>query len=587
MADENQIQISIVLDDGSVRQGFIRVQKQGEDAAAGIGASFKRAGEVALGVFAGQKALEIFNALAAKVKEVFVESVGAAREYEKNVQGLNVALGVAGRYSEAASQQFQDLANKIQDTTTVSDDTVLSLERLAITYSKTNEQALNLTKASVDLAAVTGNDVNTAMQQLAGTLSGQAGRLQRLFPDLQNFTSAQLKAGAAVDFFNSRFSGAAAAQVNTFDGRMKQLKNSYDDFLKVIGKEFTGSPAVIAAIKAITDLIKDSTGIMKTAFSGKDFFKDVIVNFSVIAQAGVETARRIGLSFELAYLRAKQAWYAFKVLSTAGFSETFNTQLQEVLVEIEKVKNEFGQDSTITKWFDNLILKVTEAAKVTKEKFKDLGGESEGLKASINSVGQTFSLMSAGAKEAMLELHNTGVKVFRELGGTAIKGLAGGVAAGMAAIGKALVKGEDLFQAFAGAMLSALGQAAIQMGATYILMGIARAFSSYGLDPTATGLIATGSAMSVLGGALMAVGGGISGGNSASTDISSGGGGGSFSSGAGGGSEFDQSYIRKTDGPSIAVNIHGDVLDSKESGLRIVELINSAFKDQGAKVIQT
>lgn len=603
--DDNKIVVQIELDDGSVRQGFIRVQNQGES-------TFKKIGEVAAGVFGGQLLTKAFDSIKDSLKEIFSEAISSAREAEKNVQGLNVALGVAGRYSVAASEQFQALADNIQRTTTVSDDTVLSLEKLAITYTKTNTQALKLTETSVDLAAVTGQDVNSAMQQLAGTLSGSAGRLQKLFPELQNFTAAQLKAGAAVDFFNSKFAGAAAAQVNTFDGRILQLHNNIDDFLKSLGKIVTSSPAVISVIKFLSDQFANLAGYFKQ-FQGQDLLRGPILSIIAFGRAittyviaptemiyntfvAVFTAVKTLVQGQVAFystIASKLVGYFAPNSSLAKtiqqFSESSTAVLGDFVTQTTDAFVAIGTDFTATAALDGFLEKLDQtvaAAQPVKDTFAALGAGAAQTSGEIKSLKQTFDLLKEGATAALEELNSTGQKVFRELGGTAIKSFANAVSSGMAAIGKALVKGQDIFKAFAGAMLSALGQAAIQMGATYILLGLARGFSSYGFDSTAGELIAVGSALSVLGGAMAAVGEGVSGTGSSSF---SGGVGGSSSAAPAGAVDTTATTapaesVKADNGPNVTVHIQGDVLDSKESGIRIVEIINDAFNTSGAKV---
>ncbi len=169
--------------------------------------------------------------------------------------------------------------------------------------------------------------------------------------------------------------------------------------------------------------------------------------------------------------------------------------------------------------------------------------------------------------------------VMQEQGAAAFKGLAAGVSSGMGAIGHALVKGQNIFKAFAGAMLSALGQAAMQMGATYMLLGLARVAASYGEDGTGWQLMGIGAGLGVLGGALMALGEGQSG-TSPSTSAS--GGGGSYAPQSQ--SMVDPAGIRQREDSRVTVNIHGDVLDSRETGMRIIDMINEAGFQTGNKV---
>jgi hypothetical protein len=612
MADDDKIIVSIELDDGSIRQGFIRVQNQADS-------TFAQIKKTAAGVFGGELLTKAFDTIKDAVKDLFSEAVNQAREADLNIQKLNVALGVSGRYSAEASAAFQELAEKIQATTTVSDDQVLKLENLAITYTKTNAQAMKLTETSVNLAAVTGQDVNSALQQLAGTLSGSAGRLQKLFPDLQQFTKSQLEAGAAVDYFNGRFGGAAAAQVNTFDGRVLQLKNSFDDFLKSMGRLVTESPTVVAIVNFLGQEFRRLASYFKS-FSGQDLFAG-LVSWLIFFGQGI--TKWVIAPIEVLYNTAKSVFYGIATIVSgvvhviigvvAGAAKLLgpdselanNLQLlKEATGETTKdmamntadaftsILSDFSASNAIDSFLERMK-QATESAAPLKQSFSELGKGAAVFDGSIQSLSQTFKLMKDGAIESFDELYKSGQKTFRELGGTAMKGFANGVSSGMAAIGKALVKGQDIFKAFAGAMLSALGQAAIQMGATYILMGIARGLSSYGFDATAGELIATGSAMSVLGGAMMAVGEGVSGaaaptaggagsvGSSSGSSVSSA----AFDAGSGVNNQSVQGTV--DNGAKVTVNIHGSVFDSNETGMRIIDIINEAGLSSGGKVLAT
>lgn len=597
MANDNALEIQIVLDDGQVRTGFARIKADGKSTSDFIGGAFSSSfAGMAQSIAAVTAGFLAFRS----IKNFFGDAINQAAEAEANLNRLNNAMKMAGTFSESASKQFQDLANEIQNTTTIEDDAVISLAALARNLTSSNEQAMKLTQAAIELSAATGVDTNTALMQLNGTLSGTAGRLNKVVPELQNFTAEQLKSGAAIDVVREKFRGAASAEVQTYSGSLKRLSNIWGDLLENIGKYVTSSKSISTVINTFSDIIKALSDSLSASLGNKDIFKDLIINFSVIMQAGMESARRIGLSFELAFLRAQQAWYAFKVLTTAGFSDAINAQLAGVLERIEQTKAAFSQDSAATQFFDTLIGKlVATNTQLNAVSGRDgSGGGVAGVgtevvsalsslqtvSGPIDGVSKTFSDFGASFMDTAQTIAWDSNKLVKEAGTQAFNSLANGVASGMGAIGKALVTGEDMFQAFAGAMLGALGQAAMQMGSTYILMGIARAFSSYGLDGTAAGLIATGSALSVLGGAMAALGNGASKGPSKPT-VSAGadpvGYVGGLPSNENPSTNMDSS---KEQSSRVTVNIQGDVLDSRESGLRIIEMINDAGFASGGKV---
>jgi hypothetical protein len=591
MADD-RIVISIELDDGSVRQGFLRVQQAAKDSADKSSSFFRRVGEFASGAILADAIVSSIK----KITDTLVSStkymIKAAEEEDAALTKLNASLVASGSFSEMASQSFQNMAEELKRVTAFSDDQILSSSALARSFANSNEQAQKLVRAAVDLASATGTDLDTAITKLGATLQGSAAGLGRMSSQVRSLTKEQLYAGDAIDIIGAKFKGAASAASETYANKIIQLGNAFNDVAKQIGKFITQSPSVGIAISEITKLINNGAQFVKDAFGSKDIFKDLLINFSVIAQAGIETARRIGASFELAFLNAQKAWYAFKVLTTAGFSDTFNKQLLDVNDRIDELKVNFGGgDSAATQFFTNLIDKLTassgrlrefgstvqQTAAVISDSLAMIDFSTitdslvQGFTTAIDYSGLKINDLAGRSAKARESL----IADMRAIGTAARDGLGNAIGSGFAAFGRALVTGQNALEAFAKAFIGAIGQAAISEGTALILRGIAYSFDPF-LAGFAPGMIAAGAALATLGGVLTAVGGAspITGG--AAGGIGSGG---SITSP----DAVDVSEsIDKERQQRVVVNIQGDVLDSRESSLRIVDLINEAVNTQGA-----
>jgi hypothetical protein len=169
--------------------------------------------------------------------------------------------------------------------------------------------------------------------------------------------------------------------------------------------------------------------------------------------------------------------------------------------------------------------------------------------------------------------------------------IANGTTNAFASMGAALVKGQDLFAAFGGVMLGVLGDIAIQFGTVYIAMGVGRAIASFGADAGAYALILAGGALATLGGALKAVGGG-GGGTTAATpsstvtagSASSYTGGGGVAGGETPGENVEMFAPERENKAGVTVNIQGSVLDRRETGLAIAEVLNEYGDTNGGVV---
>lgn len=159
--------------------------------------------------------------------------------------------------------------------------------------------------------------------------------------------------------------------------------------------------------------------------------------------------------------------------------------------------------------------------------------------------------------------------------------LANGTTQAFSKFGQALGRGEDAGKAFLASVADTISQVAVQFGNFFIQTGIGKVALSYGTDATGYAMIAAGIALNALAGSLGGGGGGGSGSGS------------SESAGASSPTQETTTPVdvvndvqRQEPQTTVALTIQGDVLDSEESGLRIVEILNSAFDKQGIVIRQ-
>lgn len=196
----------------------------------------------------------------------------------------------------------------------------------------------------------------------------------------------------------------------------------------------------------------------------------------------------------------------------------------------------------------------------------------------VLSVGEAFNNVAAGMEESAQELSVNAAKNFKNLGKAMLTSIGQAAGNAFAAFGVAIQQGENALEAFGKAMLQSLGQAAIQMGTTFILQGIAYTYAGLANGPP---LIAAGAALAAAGGILAASVG------TGPRDV----GGGSASSGGG---LDDANPITEAPKPEdtapetpkteINLTIQGNVLDRRETGLAIAQILEEQFAEQGLTV---
>lgn len=587
MSDDNII-IGIDLDSSSIDQTIKDIKNKSKD----LGNSFFNDIDLKSIGIALSKTIGVAIAAGAAIAGVITKkSIDAAAEYDDTVNKLNVALASTGQFSKQASDNFITFAESIQKTTKFSDDQVISTAALIQNIARlTNDGLKRATQASLDLSSALGIDLQTASELVAKSANGNISAFARYGIEVRKGVNDTQTFANVLNTLESRFKGAANASANTFVGSIDKLKNSFDDIFKEIGKAIVRSPSISILINKISTIFTAIANGVKSSIGGIDFFKDLITNFSIVAAGGIETARRIGLSFELAFQRAQQAWTVFKIATSLGLSNAFYDQLIAINEKIDETKKAFSEESAPTKFFNNLI----ESIGYTNGKLDELTNKVINIKPSLDlatvgindittalSTGFTSAIDYSGLKIDDLvgrsqKAKETMIADFVAIGTNARNALGNSIGAGFAAFGKSLAQGENALEAFGKAFISSIGQAAISEGTALILRGIGYSFDPF-LAGFAPGMIAAGAALATFGGALTAVGGG-----GVSSSAGSGGGGGSLTNPTVDNNEAPAIQEKTT---QVKIDVQGTVLSPIEVGKQIAEILNDTFSATGTKVV--
>lgn len=159
----------------------------------------------------------------------------AAAQQEDAVARLNAALRTAGMFSEETSQRMQDLASSLQAQTRFGDETIIAMQTLLVTYGVTSDKLEEATKVTLDFAAATGTELNTAALLVGKAASGMTSSLSRYGIVLDKGIPENEKFSAALAKMNQQFGGRAQADVNTWSGVVAQTRNIFGDFLEALG----------------------------------------------------------------------------------------------------------------------------------------------------------------------------------------------------------------------------------------------------------------------------------------------------------------------------------------------------------------
>lgn len=625
MAETEKVIIEIQLDDGSVKKGFLTIEKQAEASGQNIAKSLQgglgglSAGKIAAGL-AGL--FGIFKGISGAVN-LLGDAIRDASAEADAINRLNTALASTGKFSQESSKALQDFAEGIEKSSRFSSETTLEITALIQQLGNLDQQGLQkATKAALDLSSALGIDVNSAAQLVSKAATGNVQAFNRLGLEIQKGKTDAETFANTLRVLESRFGGATEATARTFSGALNQVQNAFGDIGKEIGKVITQSPALIAVFNVIGEVVSELKGELEGAVGGADLFKPLISGAATFAALltsfvgpaieftfqGVRVLTGTLLSGFLAVNTAIAGVFALyeqalnKVLGTkaSALTDTFTASMEKLkstTMSTEQAFTSLGQtggtdavldvlarikgavDSTsgsLTQMGDNVRNNANPAIEELRSKFQ-LGVAD--IQANASTLGQQFGLVTQGMQDSINSLVEQGSAGFKEIGKAAFQTLGQGVGQAFAAFGRALARGENALAAFTKAFLQSIGQGAIALGTEFILRGIAYSFVP-GLQSFGPPLIAAGAALATFGGVL----GGALAGDTATVGSTAGGGGFSPVEQPG---EALPTLEPAQQGTQVSINIEGNVLDRRDTGLAIAEVLQEFFDTNNGVLVRT
>jgi hypothetical protein len=615
MGNGNEIVSEIILNLDKMKDQIAEAEKQGALGGKKAGESYGN--NVEDGISRSMSGIiKLIAGVGAALAGAFTVKamIHAAAESENAVNRFNSALRVTGQLTPEISTHFQDYAAQLQNITTVSQGTILSNAALLVSVGKLRGEGLEkATKAALDFAAGMNIDVETAFHVVSKAAAGHTEMLNKYGIKVAQVGSDADRFAEALGKINKQFAGFAEAKVNTFSGATAQMANRFDDVLQRFGEIITKSPAMIQTIKFIGRefqrlehwIVQNQAMLMtwvrdglSVAIRGAAMFVEALgaigqftANYLPKAiVAGQAAIQLLALTFDYAVL----AFTGFK-LAIQGFST------DEIAAKTEKMRESFR---LAVDTFGEMASKVADTGPITTgidTASTVIADRMRGFADDISTMSAQAGNQIAGAlteplaqqipttfdriiNDVSIKLRGMAdmVKTMSSAMMQAFNSVASGLSKGFSQIGVNLASGESAFKNFGKVMLGVLGDMVIQFGAAFISIGLARVLLSYGADATGYALIAVGVGLSILGGALKAMSGG-GGGATGGTGGSGGESGGGVSGGPGGGGYENNQLAQEEKKPStnVQVVVQGNVLDRKETGLALVEILNESFSSDG------
>lgn len=175
------------------------------------------------------------TAIAAALKQLGKAAIDCFVEFGEGERRLNT-LKIALDNNAISIQKATSLIDKMAQQSLASKDDIEGLVAELASLGKSDAEIDQITRAAVNLANVTGKDLNSAFTLINATYSGTTGRLAQLLPEVKNLTTEQLAAGEATKLINDKFSELSAQlAANDIPQKLKSITDNWGDLKETIG----------------------------------------------------------------------------------------------------------------------------------------------------------------------------------------------------------------------------------------------------------------------------------------------------------------------------------------------------------------
>src|SRR5882672_3263358 len=279
-------------------EGADKLRAWGQDVPANMQAlanSVKGAGETAettsgffadlsggiLGIGAGFLSAQAVIGGVTRAFGLLTDFIGGSITAFADAEAANVKLQAALRQQSLATpaviSQYSALAATFQMTTRYSDDQIESMQALLTQVGGLMPSAMaGALQASTDLASGLGVDLQTATNLVAKAAAGHTGTLGRYGITVSEAALATKGFDAVLEAINRQFGGQAAADMETYSGKVAAMSNQWNNLQEAAGKAIVTNPLVVAAMRELTGAItKAGTEANATDHSLADFVSNI------------------------------------------------------------------------------------------------------------------------------------------------------------------------------------------------------------------------------------------------------------------------------------------------------------------------
>jgi methyl-accepting chemotaxis protein len=312
----------------------VEAQDQASGVLGGLGKNFLGFG---LAAVAGIKiASEAFQALTGFIKDTAKAAIDAANVQEDADRRLSFALKSLGGDYRTAFVEAKEFAGSLQEVTAFGDETIEGVQALLVSLGRLEGETLKrATKATIDMSAALGVDLNAAAKLVSQASQGMTGSLSRYGIVLDKNIPESEKFAEVLRVMERNFGGVSEELAGTFQGRLQQIQNLFGDILEVIGDVIIKSPELLTLLEGIKNALADTLEFLK-GVDLKDAFGELVINLANVAQGALLAGQAIGFVLRPALGKTAVAIEAMSAVLAKQVEE-----LVKPVKEIQELREEY------------------------------------------------------------------------------------------------------------------------------------------------------------------------------------------------------------------------------------------------------
>lgn len=236
------------------------------------------------------------------------KGIEQAAEGQSTMHELEAAIRRTGAAAEEAGPRIEAAIQHVFKASAFDDEPLRKASALFVTITGNAEAAAQAIGPVADLSAALGVDLDSAARMVAKATEGQVTALQRagiIFTDTERKMLETADAGtrleAVLGKINEKVGGAAAAELDTYNGQVKEFKKQWDEVAQSFGSIFL--PAAQKVVGVLADIAK---GIKAVIDGARNDFANApangvaggISNIERIAAKGGRAPQTSGISDE-------------------------------------------------------------------------------------------------------------------------------------------------------------------------------------------------------------------------------------------------------------------------------------------------